>query len=378
MGNWMKGAAVLASSRDGGSMIGGSPRATEHVMVCPYTWSALQAARFLINQGTEAHLTLHPITGQVVQMIPANRAARALANPAGGVQTNRMGKYNIQTEVVAMPDGYTKDVTEAGKAALAARANWLDSLGVDRVWSGGRPPSSYAEANNGKSRSSSRWLGASAWFGHSQVPENLHWDPGACDPAVMMGMKKTTSGLVVPKVPTKAGAEWYAPDTLSLSTIKALQRAVGVKADGIMGPATARATQQWLKVTVDGWWGKNTIKALQRKVGVTQDGIWGPKTAAGLKRFFDKDANGGDDIAVDGIMGINTVRAFEKWLKLPVKGTWNVSDIRALQAKLGVRVDGIIGPVTIKALQRTVGTKADGAWGPNTTKAAQRYLNRVL
>lgn len=378
MGNWMPGAATLPSSRDGGSMIGGPSRATEHVMVTPYSWSALQAARFLISQGTEAHLTLHPITGQAVQMVPANRAARALANRSGGVQTNRQGRYNIQTEVVAMPNGYTKDVTEAGKAILAARANWLDSLGVDRVWASGRPPSSYAEANNGSSRNEWRWLNKSGWFGHSEVPENSHWDPGPCDPSVMMGMKKSSTGILVPKVPAKAGAEWFAPDSLSTSTIKALQSAIGVKADGIMGPSTAKATQQWLKVPVDGYWGKQTITALQKKVGTTADGVWGPKTATALKRYLDKDAQGGDDLKVDGIMGVATIRTLEKWLKLPVKGTWTAWDIKALQRKLNVTADGRIGKATTKALQRKVGATADGDWGTNTTKALQRYLNRVI
>lgn len=378
MGNWMPGAAVVTSRKDGGSMVGGAPRATEHVMVTPYTWSALQAARFLIAQGTEAHLTLHPISGHVVQIVPANRASRALANRSGGVETNRQGRYNIQTEVVAMPNGYTNDVTEAGKAALAARANWLDSLGIERVWAQGGPPSTYGQANNGSSRGSRTWVNHNGYFGHSQVPENEHWDPGPCNPAVMMGMKKSNTGFFVPKAPTKVGAEWYAPDSLSVSTIKALQKAVGVKADGVMGPATAKATQTWLKVAADGVWGRDTIKALQKRVGSPQDGLWGSSTAAALRRYLDKDADGGDDIAVDGLMGANTVRSLQRVVKTKVDGAMGLNTRKAVQRWLGVNADGVFGPATNKALQRKVGAPADGVWGTGTTKALQKYLNRVL
>ncbi|WP_435199601.1 hypothetical protein [Janibacter sp. GS2] len=381
---WMPGAVTLPSSRDGGSMVGGPARATEHVMVTPYTWSALQAARYLIAQGSEAHLTLHPISGHVVQMVPAHRAARALVNRGGGWESNRAGRYNVQTEVVAMPNGYTKDVTAAGKRALAARANWLDSLGVTRSWVGGSPPRTYAEANNGRTRNDWNWRNKSGWFGHGQVPEgNTHWDPGPIDVGTAMA-KGAGGGIIL--TPGSVGAEWYAPDDLSTSTIKALQRAVGVKADGVMGPKTAKATQQWLKVRVDGDWGPNTIKALQRKVGSTPDGIWGPATAAALRRYLDRDADGGDDLAVDGLMGANTVRAIEKWTGSPVKGTWTPWDIKALQRKINevapnrdpLRIDGRLGRWTVKRLQRIVGTPDDGDWGPNTTQAFQRYLNRVL
>lgn len=381
---WMPGAATLPSPRDGGSMVGGPARATEHVMVTPYTWSALQAARFLVQQGTEAHLTCHPISGQAVQMIPANRAARALANPAGGVQTNRQGSVNIQTEWVAMPDGFDTDLTDAGKRLVAARANWLDSLGVDRVVGGSNPPAqTYAQANARGHRSTSRWLNSGGYFNHSDVPENLHWDTAVRDMRRVMGKRgggaQDVPVIVLPDVGRDtAGAEWFAPDDLSVSTIKALQRAVGVKADGIMGPKTAKATQEWLGVAVDGWWGRKTVSALQRKVGSTQDGIWGPKTAAALRRYLDRDADGGDDLAVDGILGANTVRALQRWVGTRVDGVMGRNTKRALQRKLRVTADGIVGPNTIRALQRKVDAPVDGAWGPNTTRHLQRFLNRVL
>lgn len=48
--------------------------------------------------------------------------------------------------------------------------------------------------------------------------------------------------------------------------IGAMQRHVGVKDDGFMGPKTIKAWQKFLGVTVDGYMGVNTVSALQRWV----------------------------------------------------------------------------------------------------------------
>lgn len=51
-----------------------------------------------------------------------------------------------------------------------------------------------------------------------------------------------------------------------------------LKADGVMGPATVRRTQEFFGVNVDGIMGPVTIKALQRWLGVNADGHLGPIT----------------------------------------------------------------------------------------------------
>lgn len=58
-------------------------------------------------------------------------------------------------------------------------------------------------------------------------------------------------------------------------TIKAIQEAVGSKADGIWGPNTSKAVSAALKC------GEGT-KAIQCRVGVTADGIVGPNTVAAI------------------------------------------------------------------------------------------------
>lgn len=106
-------------------------------------------------------------------------------------------------------------------------------------------------------------------------------------------------------------------------------------------------------------------------------------------------------LAVDGILGTESVKAMQRWLGTPVdgvvsgqlgscakyliacpNGVWKYSRggsmmVRALQKWLGVSADGYMGPNTIKALQRRLGVTVDGYLGKNTAKALQTYLNTL-
>lgn len=48
--------------------------------------------------------------------------------------------------------------------------------------------------------------------------------------------------------------------------IKAVQKVVGVKVDGFLGPDTIKGIQRHLGVAADGWFGPNTVKALQARL----------------------------------------------------------------------------------------------------------------
>lgn len=138
-------------------------------------------------------------------------------------------------------------------------------------------------------------------------------------------------------------------------SVREIQRAVGVDADGLYGKAT-----------------KAAVKRYQKRLGVKADGYWGARTEAAHK------AKGGGALIVDGLRGPATIKALQKWVGAPVDGKIGPVTIGHLQRKLGVADDGLLGPVTVKALQRKVGAKADGAWGKRTTRHLQRYLNKVL
>lgn len=174
------------------------------------------------------------------------------------------------------------------------------------------------------------------------------------------------------------------------ATIAAMQKALGVTADGEMGPNTVTALQNKLKaagqaLTIDGGWGPETIRALQNILKVTADGEMGPTTISSLQAYLN---NGGKfvvsnpttppataQITVDGEWGPATTKALQTLLKVAVDGEMGPNTIKALQTATGQTADGEMGPNTIKALQMNVGVEVDGELGPNTIKALQNFLN---
>lgn len=138
--------------------------------------------------------------------------------------------------------------------------------------------------------------------------------------------------------------------------IKVIQTAVGVKADGVFGPATTAA-----------------VKALQKRAGVAADGLVGEATWKHLDTR--KKAPSASGLTVDGKWGKATTRALQKALGVKADGIRGRATVRAIQKRVGARQDGIMGKATIRGIQRRVGVRQDGNIGPATVKALQRALN---
>ena len=93
--------------------------------------------------------------------------------------------------------------------------------------------------------------------------------------------------LVAPApAPAPARAGLVADGVLGPKTYRALQQWLGVPADGIWGPRSKRALQYRLGVKADGIIGPVTVRALQRLVGAPQDGVWGPRTTRSLQGYL--------------------------------------------------------------------------------------------
>lgn len=102
-------------------------------------------------------------------------------------------------------------------------------------------------------------------------------------------------------------------------------------------------------------------------------------------------------IAVDGVIGVATVRRWQTVMGTTVDGVvsnqLNVNYrpalvavnhnkpygqsqlVKSVQRVVGVTVDGLLGPMTIQAIQRRLGVAVDGVLGSETAKALQRRLN---
>lgn len=109
------------------------------------------------------------------QHLDTNVSAMSLRNAPGGVQTNRDGA--IQIEVVGFA-GSSKNARTLRNVARLCR--WIEKThGVPRAWPSGPPkPHRDGKDPNGHNRDATAWDAKSGHFGHSQVPENTHWDPG--------------------------------------------------------------------------------------------------------------------------------------------------------------------------------------------------------
>jgi hypothetical protein len=161
----------MPARQDGGMLRGGAPRVVWLTSESdPHVVSARSVAADLIHEARPAHLVWNPCSGEVVQLVPATRAAAALGGRIG-----REGRVCVQIMVMGSSrDPFTTELL----AGLDEIMRWLDSWGVSRRWPAGPPlpvPQSY---HSGRRR---RDWARGGHFGASQVPETGHPDPGAID-----------------------------------------------------------------------------------------------------------------------------------------------------------------------------------------------------
>ena len=138
-----------------------------------------------------------------------------------------------------------------------------------------------------------------------------------------------------------ATADTKASASSTRGDVRALQRKVGVAADGVFGPATERAVKRW-----------------QRRHGLVADGIVGPQTRAAM-------GLGAGPILKRRGSGTRRSSAGRAQHRSHRGG----SGVRSLQRRIGVPADGVFGPATEAALKRwqaAHGLVADGIAGPQT------------
>jgi hypothetical protein len=191
--DWLDGAIRIDSSA-GGGLVGGPPRWVWHTYEAdPAGLSAVEGARSLHAAGNDVHFVLNPLTGDIAQLLPASVSGRGLKNSQGGVETNRLGTVCLQVEVIAFASHpFTGIVTPAGKEGLGRLIRFGRAHGIPDVWPAGPPP---AYPHGFSVRSAATWTAHPGHYGHSQVPENDHGDPGAIDVQALFATARSTSSL---------------------------------------------------------------------------------------------------------------------------------------------------------------------------------------
>jgi hypothetical protein len=144
---------------------------------------------FRVNR-SDPHFTVD--AASIYQHIDTGMAARALRNPPGGVETNRDGA--IQIEVVGFAH---RPKTRATLENVRRLCRWIESThNVPRVWPNGPPKASVnARDPGGHNRNAGIWASRGGHYGHSNVPENIHWDPAYTKAEIEFLFLDDTEGL---------------------------------------------------------------------------------------------------------------------------------------------------------------------------------------
>lgn len=182
-----------------------------------------------------------------------------------------------------------------------------------------------------------------------------------CRPEATEGDYATVAALVanlraeygnLPLVPHKSWTSTACPGVWDLGKIDRLARGgtpTKVPAGGTAAPAPSKG-----KIDEDGRLGTETVKALQRALGVKADGRACESTWRALQAFL--------GTVKDGAVSHQSYRAEELGNGV-VDRCWRFTG------------RGSKGSKMVKALQLRVGVKADGVWYEGTTKALQKRLN---
>lgn len=110
----------------------------------------------------------------IYQHFDTEMSASALLNLAGGVQTNRLSCVQIETV------GFTnRRKLEPTLQNVAKFCRWVEKEhDIPPIWPNGYPRYGTIGDPGGHNRSIRNWVSEAGHYGHSQVPENTHYDPG--------------------------------------------------------------------------------------------------------------------------------------------------------------------------------------------------------
>lgn len=136
------------------------------------------------------HATAARVNGvaRIVQHLPISRAAKAMENDAGGVQTNR--GHAVQLEI----GWYADRIQDLPGDIAAVVRDWVlwvsaqTSTPVTGPTFYGQDSGFTLASETARQRMSfDQWTRFTGICGHQHVPENVHWDPGKLDLVKLVG-----------------------------------------------------------------------------------------------------------------------------------------------------------------------------------------------
>lgn len=162
----------VPADRKTGPHTGGPDKVVHHKTVA----DSENARALFGNTGSWPHFT---VGNEIQQHYDTAVYSRALRNSSGGVQTNSDGAIQIELR---------------GRPGETAQPNWLENLArllawieethhIPHAWPNGRPKKATADGRDpgGHNRDAHTWDTQGGHYGHSNVPENTHWDPAYTD-----------------------------------------------------------------------------------------------------------------------------------------------------------------------------------------------------
>ena len=159
----------VAGKVTGGSYLGGPFKIIHHTTEGASAQGAFDAYD---KNGDGPHFTVDEST--IYQHVDTGVASTALRKAVTVKATNRSSA--VQFEIVGFAGRPKNPKTLANVARLC---RWIEAVhGVPRVWPAGPPkPPKDGHDPEGHVRDPMLWTTVGGHYGHSQVPDNVHWDP---------------------------------------------------------------------------------------------------------------------------------------------------------------------------------------------------------
>lgn len=132
----------------------------------------------VFRKSSAPHFLIGP--GRIAQLIPLGAMAAALKHTSDP-PTNGWARVQIEVAGYSQQKPYRFDrPTEDALARLLAALQILGVVPLVRPFPDPLPPPPWATTSFVRRRSG-KWGSAEGWFGHLEIPENSHWDPGALE-----------------------------------------------------------------------------------------------------------------------------------------------------------------------------------------------------